>query len=114
MPRKEWSPTETGIALYYASRSVSHHTIRVILKYHDFDRTETAIADRLRLLRKGMPSLWAEGSWREDQVDAWIHDNGILLSTIVDAQARAIIMIVLVLDPELANYADFLLSGIQT
>jgi hypothetical protein len=90
MGRREWVLIETAITLFYISRSVSHQTLRMILLHFGFDRTEVAITDRLRLLRRTMPDLQRGYSWAQEAINEWINYHGLEWDNITNTQAMFI------------------------
>lgn len=73
--RSEWSEEENLLAVFFASRKVTHAIISSLLQQRGFFRGRVAVTQRLKKIRKECPSLMMSGQWNRAAVDAWISQN---------------------------------------
>ncbi|GIJ86960.1 hypothetical protein Asppvi_005859 [Aspergillus pseudoviridinutans] len=70
---ERWSNEEKVIALYFASRYISHAAVSSLLSRRGYWRTPPAVKYKVKNIIDGDPSLWSpEEQWNVNAVDQWM------------------------------------------
>jgi hypothetical protein len=70
---ERWSSEEKVIAIYFASRYISHVAVSSLLSRRGYLRTPFAVKFKVKNIIDSDPSLWSpEEQWNVNAVDQWM------------------------------------------